>query len=136
MTDAKPYSVDFDSPVAVYAQIANQILFDVASGRLKAGDRAPSGRDLADLLEVNPNTVMKAYRDLELVGVVDSRRGLGVTITEKGPKIAFERAVAMVTARLRESVAECLAVGMKASAIRALAAEAVASGCRPYSPKP
>jgi len=132
MSGDAPYSVDLDSSIAVYSQIANQILFEVASGRLPVGGRAPSGRDLAAMLGVNPNTVMKAYRDLELIGVVDSRRGIGVTITEKGPKIARERAVATVCAHLREAVAECLAVGIKPADIRAMTADAIAGARRPY----
>src|SRR5262245_46097392 len=119
------YSVNFGSPIAVFTQIQNQILFDVASGHLKAGDRAPSGRDLALLLGVNPNTVMKAYRDLELGGIVESRRGIGVTVTEKAPKIAKEKAHAMVAAHLQEAVAECLAVGIKPPQIRTLTTDAI-----------
>ena len=126
------YSVNFDSPIAVYTQIENQILFDIASGRLKSGDRAPSGRDLALMLGVNPNTVMKAYRDLEIGGLVDSRRGVGVTVTDKAPKIANERAAAMVVAHLYEAIAECLAVGIKPPKIRTLAGQAIQAGKRPY----
>lgn len=133
MSSGVRYSVNFDSPIAVYTQIENQILFEIASGSLKAGDRAPSGRDLALLLGVNPNTVMKAYRDLEIGGVVESRRGVGVTVTEKGPKLAKDKAGAMVVAHLREAVAECLAVGIKPSQVRSLATEAAESGRRPYS---
>jgi GntR family transcriptional regulator len=118
----------------VYTQIENQILFDIASGRLKTGERAPSGRDLALMLGVNPNTVMKAYRDLELKGLVESRRGIGVTVTEKAPKLASERANAMVTAHLREAVAECLAVGIKPAQIRTVTADAIQAARPPYQP--
>ncbi|NUM56551.1 MAG: GntR family transcriptional regulator [Candidatus Hydrogenedentes bacterium] len=132
MSNDARYSVNFDSPLAVYTQIENQILFDVASGRLKAGDRAPSGRDLALMLGVNPNTVMKAYRDLELCGIVESRRGVGVTITEKAPKLARDRAGALVTEHLREAVAECVAVGIKPAQIRSLAADTITKSQGPY----
>lgn len=132
MAGGARYSVNFDSPIAVYTQIENQILFDVASGRLKAGDRAPSGRDLSLMLGVNPNTVMKAYRDLELGGIVESRRGVGVTVTEKAPRLARERATALVAGHLRESVAECLAVGMKPPQIRSLTSSAIHAGSAPY----
>jgi GntR family transcriptional regulator len=129
------YSVNFESPISVYAQIENQILFEITSGRLKAGDRAPSGRDLALLLGVNPNTVMKAYRELDIMGIVESRRGVGVTVTEEAPKIAGEKASRMVVAHLCEAVAECVAVGMKASQVRSLVSDALHAGNQPYTAK-
>lgn len=127
------YSVNFDSPIAVYTQIENQILFDVASGRLKAGERAPSGRDMALQLGVNANTVMKAYRELEIQGVVTSRRGVGVTITDEALKIAREKAGSMVVAHLREAVAECLSVGILGAKVRSLVGEAIQDRQLPYS---
>ncbi|MCC6154596.1 MAG: GntR family transcriptional regulator [Candidatus Hydrogenedentes bacterium] len=133
MTGDARYSVNFDSPIAVYSQIENQILFDVASGRLKAGDRAPSGRDMALHLGVNANTVMKAYRELEIQGVVTSRRGVGVTITDKALKIARDKAGNMVIAHLREAVAECLSVGIAAAKVRSLVGQAIQDRQLPYS---
>lgn len=133
MTGDARYSVNFDSPIAVYTQIENQILFDVASGRLKAGDRAPSGRDMALQLGVNANTVMKAYRELEIQGVVTSRRGVGVTITDKALKIAGDKAGTMVVSHLREAVAECLSVGITAAKVRSLVGEAIQNRQLPYS---
>lgn len=127
------FAVNFDSPVAVYTQIENQIIFAIASGRLRAGDRAPSGRDMALLLGINPNTVMKAYRDLEIMGIVESRRGVGVTITEKAARVASSMANNLVSARLRESVGECLAVGMKPADIKNLVAKYIQAGVHPYS---
>ena len=63
--------------VPIYLQIVNQVKYLVASGRLKAGDELPPIRVLADQLLVNPNTVARAYRELETAGIVEKRRTAG-----------------------------------------------------------
>jgi GntR family transcriptional regulator len=68
--------------VPIYQQVSNQIKYLVASGRLKQGDQLLPVRKLAEQLIVNPNTVARAYRELEAEGVVQSRRGSGVFISE------------------------------------------------------
>jgi GntR family transcriptional regulator len=68
--------------VPIYQQVVNQIKYLVASGRLKQGEQLLPVRKLAEQLIVNPNTVARAYRELELNGVVESRRGSGVFVSE------------------------------------------------------
>ncbi len=68
--------------VPIYQQVVNQIKYLVASGRLKQGDQLLPVRKLAEQLIVNPNTVARAYRELEAAGVVESRRGSGVFIID------------------------------------------------------
>ncbi len=68
--------------VPIYVQIVNQIKYLAASGRLQAGDQLPPVRKLAERLLVNPNTVARAYRELETDGIVESRRGSGVFVSE------------------------------------------------------
>ena len=68
--------------VPIYQQVSNQIKYLVASGRLKQGDQLLPVRKLAEQLIVNPNTVARAYRELEAEGVVQSRRGSGVFVSE------------------------------------------------------
>ena len=74
--------IDIHSSVAVYVQIENHVQFAIAAGRLKPGDRLPSVRELSERLGVNPNTIAKAYRDLEVMGLLYTRRGMGVFINE------------------------------------------------------
>lgn len=74
------YSVNIHSSVAVYMQIENHIRFAIAAGSLKAGDRLPTVRHMTETLGVNPNTITKAYRDLEVMGLVYGRRGAGVFV--------------------------------------------------------
>jgi GntR family transcriptional regulator len=66
--------------VPIYQQIVNQIKYLAASGRLHEGEQLPPVRKLAEQLLVNPNTVARAYRELEGESVVESRRGAGVFI--------------------------------------------------------
>jgi len=126
------YSVNIDSPIAVYVQIENQIQFAIASGRIKPGLTLPSVREMSQELEVNPNTVTKAYRDLELLELVHTRRGVGVTIAEKAPKICRERVRPMVKSHLVDSVAECLACGLSESDVRNIVENTIGAGTRPY----
>lgn len=68
--------------VPIYQQVVNQIKYLVASGRLKQGEQLLPVRKLAEQLIVNPNTVARAYRELESEGLVESRRGSGVFVSE------------------------------------------------------
>ena len=74
--------------VPIYQQVVNQIKYLVASGRLKQGEQLLPVRKLAEQLIVNPNTVARAYRELETEGVVQSRRGAGVFVSEGNSPLA------------------------------------------------
>jgi len=128
------FSVNMDSPIAVYVQVENQIQFAIAAGQYKPGDKLPSVRDMSETLGVNPNTVTKAYRDLELLRLVNSRRGVGVTIAASAPKLCRQNAQGMAKAHLHDAVAECVMSGVSGSDIRAVVAEAIKSGALPYVP--
>jgi GntR family transcriptional regulator len=68
--------------VPVYVQLVSQIKYLVSSGRLAPGEQLPPVRKLAEQLVVNPNTVARAYRELESEGVVTCRRGAGVFVAD------------------------------------------------------
>ena len=67
---------------AIYLQIADQLVEDVLKGKTKAGDRALSVRELAALIQVNPNTVVRSYGLLEQEGLLQNQRGIGYYIAE------------------------------------------------------
>jgi GntR family transcriptional regulator len=75
--------LDLHSGVPVYRQIIDQVRGGMASGTLTAGDQLPTVRQLAVDLEINPNTVMRAYRELELGGMLETHQGTGTFISEK-----------------------------------------------------
>jgi len=133
MSDSINYYVDKNGPTAVYQQIENQVRFAISSGAIGKGDALPSVRDMSLALDVNPNTVTKAYRDLELMGFVYMRRGVGVIVAEKAMKLAKNRTRKMVRAHLRDAVGECSAMGLSPSEIESIVSEAIVSSYRPYS---
>ena len=77
------FQLDFTSRVPIYEQLYTNIIQLASADVLKAGDRLPSVRTLASQLGVNPNTVAKAYRELEANGYIQSTVGRGSFITEK-----------------------------------------------------
>ena len=83
-TPASPrFSIDMHSGVPVYRQLIDQVRSGIASGSLTAGDQLPTVRQLAVDLAINPNTVMRAYRELELGGLLETHQGTGTFIANK-----------------------------------------------------
>ena len=80
--------LDPASEAPIFAQIAASVRADAAAGRLRAGDRLPSARDVADALGVNLHTVLRAYQDLRDEGLVDMRRGRGAVVTDAAEPLA------------------------------------------------
>jgi GntR family transcriptional regulator len=74
------FNIDTASPLPVYLQVKQSILIDVMAGRLKDDDRLPSIRELAKILKLNPNTVAKAYYNLEEEGIIQGYRGSGYLV--------------------------------------------------------
>jgi len=92
--------------VPIYQQIVNQVKYLVASGRLSPGDEMPPIRVLAERLIVNPNTVARAYRELEAAGVVEKRRTAGTYVSEQGSPLARKERVKILTERVDALLAE------------------------------
>ena len=80
--------ISLDDGVPIYLQIMNQIKYLVASGRVRPGDEVPPIRVLAEQLLINPNTVARAYRELESAGILTKRRGAGTYVSDKGSPLA------------------------------------------------
>ena len=80
---AFPFSLDSRSGVPVYRQIIDQVTGGIASGALAPGDQLPTVRQLAVDLSINPNTVIRAYRELEIRGVLETEQGTGTFISNQ-----------------------------------------------------
>ncbi len=93
-TPAGTISIDGRSGVPFYRQIIDQVLLSIADGRLRPGERLPTVRQLAIDLQVNPNTVSRAYRELEIRGVVTTQRGTGTFVAAE-PGVAKDAAKRM-----------------------------------------
>jgi DNA-binding transcriptional regulator YhcF (GntR family) len=77
------FALDLHTGVPVYRQLIDQVRAGVASGTLTSGDQLPTVRQLAVDLAINPNTVMRAYRELELGGMLETHQGTGTFISDK-----------------------------------------------------
>jgi GntR family transcriptional regulator len=81
----KPFQfrLDLRSGVPVYRQIMDQVMGGIAAGSLAAGNQLPTVRQLAVDLSINPNTVLRAYRELEIRGILETHQGTGTFITQQ-----------------------------------------------------
>jgi GntR family transcriptional regulator len=104
--------INVRSRVAVYLQVENHVQYAIASGKLKHGDQLPSVRELSERLGVNPNTVAKSYRDLEVMGLLYTRRGMGVFINEGVRAKCKEECNKKIFAKLHEVISEAKASGL------------------------
>src|SRR5689334_24368828 len=80
------FQLNLRSGVPVYRQIIDQVLVAVASGAIAGGDQLPTVRQLAVDLSINPNTVIRAYRELEIRGVLETQQGTGTFISYRRPQ--------------------------------------------------
>jgi len=99
------FHLDLHSGVPVYRQIIDQVRGGIASGSLTAGDQLPTVRQLAVDLAINPNTVVRAYRELELGGLLETHQGTGTFISSQKVK----RADAERERQLTQIVSDCVA---------------------------
>lgn len=129
-------TIDINSSVAVYLQIENHVQFAIASSRLKAGDQLPSVRELSERLAVNPNTVAKAYRDLEVMGLLYTRRGMGVFVNKGIEAKCREDCRRRIIGRLHEVVAEAKAAGMAPKEIADIVDKSARVEGNPYEATP
>ena len=92
--------------VPIYLQIVNQVKYLVASGRLAPGDEMLPIRVLAERLLINPNTVARAYRELETAGIVVKRRTAGTFVSDAGSPLARRERLKILTDRIDALLAE------------------------------
>jgi GntR family transcriptional regulator len=115
-----------DSSVPIYEQIVAQITFGIASGVLEVGEMIPSVRELAQRLLVHPNTVARAFQELERRGVVTARRGRGMEVTPEGPAACLNMRLEIIRGRVREALREAASSALPPEEIRQLVEEELA----------
>jgi GntR family transcriptional regulator len=106
------FDVDVHSGVPIYVQLVEQVRRGVEVGVLSGGDRLPTVRALAGELGVAPNTVVKAYGELQRDGVISSRPGVGTVISEDVRETAKEARVEALYERLATLVRDAAALGV------------------------
>ncbi len=94
--------------VPIYLQVVNQVKYLVAAGRLKAGEELPPIRTLAEKLVVNPNTIARAYRELEVAGIVEKRRTAGTYVSDQGSPLARRERTKILSDRIDQLLAEAV----------------------------
>mgnify|MGYP001093706186 CR=1 FL=1 len=75
-------NIDFSTSIPIYLQIIDEFKRQIVTGTLKPGDKIPSQRDLAAEIKVNANTVQRAYREMEILGLVETLRGQGTFVCQ------------------------------------------------------
>jgi GntR family transcriptional regulator len=120
------YRIEPDSSIPIYEQIVAQVIFGVASGSLEVGMLIPSVRDLAGKLKVHPNTVARAFQELERRGVVTARRGRGMEVTPDAHTLCQRARQDIVRGRLREVLREAASSALPGEEIRRLVEEELA----------
>lgn len=79
--------MEYNSSLPIYLQVANLIKRDIVTGKRELGEKIPSVRELAVSYTINPNTVSRVYKELEMEGVCFTRRGMGTFVTENPKKV-------------------------------------------------
>ena len=113
------FRVDAGSDVPIYRQLVQQVRRDVMLGRLRPGDQLPSVKEVVDALSVNPNTVVKAFGELEHQGMVVRRQGVG-TFVSAAPPMASIAVAPRLLASLARWLDRARQEGLSAEQIRML----------------
>ena len=98
--------------VPIYVQLISQIKHLIASGRLATGSELPPIRALAEQLLINPNTVARAYRELESAGLLTTRRGAGTYVSDRGSPLARAERIRILTDDVDGLLAEASSLGV------------------------
>src|SRR5262245_59019050 len=99
-------TINLTDGVPIYRQIVNQVKYLVASGLLQPGEELPPIRTLALQLKVTPNTIVKAYGELEMSGVIQKRHGSGTRVSEMRPQLALRDRRRVIEQRIDALLAE------------------------------
>ncbi len=120
--------IDPKSNIPIYRQIVSQVRDSIDAGVYRAGEALPSLWALAVEIQVNPNTVQRAYEELEREGVIESRRGIGVFVVERQGKAARKKREREVVAVFQRGIDAALAAELQPVRIRELFESALSSG--------
>jgi GntR family transcriptional regulator len=114
------FQIDFNDELAIYDQIVRQMTFAVAGGVLKENELIPSVRELARELAINPNTVARAYRQLQDDGVLVAVRGTGLSVAVGAAQRCRDQRVELVRKRIEQAFDEAKQSGLDPKKLRAI----------------
>lgn len=104
--------IDFDASKPIYEQVIDGIKKQIARGEIEPGDKLPSQRDMAQEIQVNPNTIQRAYREMELLDLVETKRGRG-TFIKDDDKVIKEINEQMAHAAVKRFIDEMISIGFE-----------------------
>jgi len=122
--------VDVRNGLAVYDQIVRQVKFAVAEGAVRSGEMVPSVRELARDLAINPNTVARAYRQLQDDGVLETVRGTGLTVASAARRHCQMERTKLIRARIRLVLEEALQSGLDPQDIQTMVTDELTTNRR------
>jgi len=117
------FQLDLKSRKSIYEQIVDNMKELIIAGMLRAEDKIPSVRELSKTLTVNPNTIQKAYRELEYQGYIYTVPGLGTFVASPAGLPVDEKRISLVKEQLRENIRELLYLGCSLDRIKTIIAE-------------
>ena len=112
------FSIDVHSDVAIYLQLVRQVKFAVAAGTLRPGQLLPSVRALSNQVALNPNTVARAFNQLQADGVIETLRGRGMVVREAAVEICLAERQSVLSERIGSVLAEAWHAGLTKKQIR------------------
>ena len=118
-------AVDPKSSVPLYVQVKEQMRMAVATGALRVGDQLPTVRELAARVLINPNTVARAYRELQAEGLLTSRQGSGTFVADGAEMIGQEEARRRVAEALQRVAATAASLELSGPEFQQLAGQAL-----------
>ncbi len=104
--------IDFDASKPIYEQVIDGIKKQIARGEMKPGDKLPSQRGLAKEIQVNPNTIQRAYREMEILDLVETKRGRG-TFIKDDDKVIKQINEQMAYSAVKRFVDEMISIGFE-----------------------
>lgn len=112
------FSIDVQSDVAIYLQLVRQIKFAIAAGTIRPGQLLPSVRVLSNQVALNPNTVARAFNQLQTDGIIETLRGRGMVVRESAVEICVGEREQVLNERIGTALAEAWNAGLSKKQIR------------------
>jgi GntR family transcriptional regulator len=119
--------IDPTNGIAIYDQVVRQVKFAVARGAVKPGNLVPSVREMARELTINPNTVARAYQQLQTDGVLEQVRGMGLEVSADAVKHCRSERQKLVRDRIRQALDEAQQSGIDGDDLRQLVEKQLAA---------
>ena len=123
------FSIDVHSDVAIYLQLVRQVKFAIAAGTLRPGQLLPSVRVLSNQVALNPNTVARAFNQLQADGVIETLRGRGMVVCDNAVEICHREREAVISDRIGAVLSEAWHAGLSRKQIKAFVEDHMKALC-------